>query len=107
MNADVTDPHPGQNPGPADENVFRAVRDEVQHEIAHIQDPNVPLDSRQSDVLVQKHVNGLVVILFAMVLLALLAAIGGIYFYAHSHGAHRVGAMSELTRLVSRLPRAA
>jgi hypothetical protein len=42
-----------------------------------------PHDSSQSDVLVHKHINGLVITFFILIALALLAAIGGYAMYTH------------------------
>jgi hypothetical protein len=42
-----------------------------------------PHDSSQSDVLVRKHINGLVITFFILIPIALLAAIAGYAIYTH------------------------
>lgn len=83
MSAQVQDPHPPQNAEEVDDNVLEAVKSEMQHELAHMIDNKVPVDSTQSDVLVQKHVDGLFIVILSVVVAFLLVAIAGIYLYSH------------------------
>jgi hypothetical protein len=100
MDTKVQDPNPPQNPDQVHDNVFRAVKDEVQHEVAHMQDSKVPVDPTQSDVLVQKHVTGISVILFAAIAVVLLLAIAGIYWYTHAHSGPAPGTTGTLLTFV-------
>jgi hypothetical protein len=83
MNSTVPDTHPPQNADQVDDNLFDAVKTEVQHEIHNIEYNKEPVDPTQSDVLVQKHFPGLFIILLSFVVLALLAALSGIAIYGH------------------------
>jgi hypothetical protein len=96
MDTKVQDPNPPQNPDQVHDNVFQAIGDEVQHEVAHMQDSKVPVDPTQSDVLVQKHVTGISVILFVAIAIVLLIAIASIYWYTHAHAAPAPGTMGML-----------
>ncbi|WP_263355540.1 hypothetical protein [Acidicapsa ligni] len=84
MNAKIQDQHPPRNAEQVNDSLYGAVKDEVQHEVAHMRDSKTPVDPTQSDVLVQKHVNGLVMTLFALVAVILLAAITIIALHGHS-----------------------
>ena len=52
-----------------------------EHEVER--EAHSPHDSSQSDVLVHKHINGLVITFFILIALALLVAIGGYAAYTH------------------------
>uniref|UniRef100_E6QK28 Uncharacterized protein n=1 Tax=mine drainage metagenome TaxID=410659 RepID=E6QK28_9ZZZZ len=55
--------------------------EDFEHEVKHeVQSPN---DFSQSDVLVQKHINGLVIFFFILIALFVLAAIVGYVIYTH------------------------
>ena len=83
MNTRLQDPQPPQKAEEVDDNIFEAVKKEVQHEVAHIGNSKEPVDSTQSDVLVQKHFSGLFITLLSLVVLFLIAAIAGIAIYTH------------------------
>ena len=83
MNTQVRDPNPPQNADEVDENMFVALKEEVQHEIAHIQHSKEPVDPTQSDVLVQKHFDGLFITLLVFIVVVLGVAIAAIAIYTH------------------------
>jgi hypothetical protein len=83
MSTQVRDPNPPQNADEGDENLYVALKDDLQHEIAHIKHPEEPIDTAQSDVLVQKHFDGLFITLLVFVVIVLGAAIAGIAIYTH------------------------
>ncbi len=83
MSTQLHDPHPPQNAGQVDDNVFEALKSEVQHEVAHMVDNKVPVDTTESDVLIQKHVSGLFIIILSLVALFLVLAIAGNFLYTH------------------------
>jgi hypothetical protein len=55
----------------------------MRHELANIEQSKEPVEPGQSDVLVQKHVNGLFIMVLSLVALFLIAAIAGIAIYTH------------------------
>jgi hypothetical protein len=55
--------------------------EDFEHEVER--EVRSPHDSSQSDVLVRKHMNGLVITFFILITLALLAAIVGYAIYTH------------------------
>ena len=55
--------------------------EDFEHEVER--EAHSPHDSSQSDVLVHKHINGLVITFFILIALALLAAIGAFAIYSH------------------------
>jgi hypothetical protein len=55
--------------------------EDFEHEVER--EVHIPHDSSQSDVLVGKHVNGLVITFFTLIALALLAVIVGYAMYTH------------------------
>jgi hypothetical protein len=57
--------------------LFHDLDTEVEREVA------APHDSSQSDVLVQKHLNGLAISFFVLIAIFLVAAIVGITLYTH------------------------
>jgi hypothetical protein len=68
---------------------------EVRQEVNEIKGTGDVANPSQSDVLVQKHVTGLAISFFILIALILLAAIGGIYWYAQSnHKSQRSGPQS-------------
>jgi hypothetical protein len=83
MNISSSTSHPPQSSDQVPDNVYKAVKDEVKHEVSHIKASKEPVDTSQSDVLVQKHVTKLSISLFVLIALILLAAIVGIALYAH------------------------
>ena len=61
------------------------IKGEVQHEINHIHVAKEPVDPSQSDHVVRRHVAGLSITFFVVIVLFLIAAIAGIAIYTHSH----------------------
>jgi hypothetical protein len=55
--------------------------EDFEHEVEH--EVESPHDLSQSDVLVQKHINGLVIFFFILIALFVLAAIVGYAIYSH------------------------
>lgn len=55
--------------------------EDFEHEVEH--EVHNPPDSSQSDMLVGKHINGLVITFFILIVLALLAVIVGGAIYTH------------------------
>ena len=55
--------------------------EDFEHEVER--EVHNPHDSSQSDMLVHKHINGLVITFFILIALALLAAIGAFAIYSH------------------------
>ena len=84
-----TTPHPTKtdNADQVKDSLYGAVKDEVTFEAHQIKGTGTAVDPNHSDVLVQKHVTGISITLFAGILIVLLIAIAGIYLYAHSHKA--------------------
>ena len=85
MKSELQTPHPPESADQVDDSLYGALKDEVKHEIAHMRNSKEPVDPTESDVLVQKHVNGLVIVLFSLVAIILLAALVAIAIYGHSH----------------------
>ena len=83
MSAHTQDPHPPEKADQVNPDLYTAVKHEVKHEISNIRDNKEPVDPTQSDVLVQKHVNGLVITLFCLVAVILIAAIAVIALHGH------------------------
>ena len=81
MTTKLQDSNPPQNAEQVDNSLYSAVKSEVQHELAHIEDSKEPVDSTQSDVLVQKHFSGLFITLLVLVAVFLLGAIAVIAMY--------------------------
>jgi chloramphenicol 3-O-phosphotransferase len=108
-----TTPHPTKtdNADQVKDSLYGAVKDEVGFEVNQIAGTGKAVDPNHSDVLVQKHVTGVSISLFALILIILLAIIGGIAIYTHSHKApatpEHVGVLhpplSESARAHSRL----
>jgi hypothetical protein len=55
--------------------------EDFEHEVER--EAHSPHDSSQSDVLVRKHINGIVIAFFILIALSLMAAIGGYAMYTH------------------------
>jgi len=63
--------------------LIRDVKGEVQHEVSQIHGTRTPVNPTQSDHVVRRHVFGLSVGFFALIVFFLLAAIVGIAIYEH------------------------
>jgi len=101
-------PHPTTNANQVPEGLYAALKDEVTHEVRHIENNKEPVDTSQSDVLVQKHVTGLAISFFVLIAIVLLAAIAGIALYAHNqrsvpHPGMAYAAPLSVTRHVDRI----
>jgi hypothetical protein len=77
------------------------IKSEVAHEIRHINAAKEPVDPSQSDHVVRRHVAGLSISFFVLILIFLVAVIAGIAIYEHGHHA---GAPRPLGVLVTEHP---
>ena len=82
MSVEVRDTNPPKTADRVNDNLVTAVKTEVKHEIQSIERTKEPVDPTHSDVLVQKHFSGLVMILLTLVALFLLAAIVGLVIFS-------------------------
>jgi hypothetical protein len=67
------------------ENLFHDLSSELKHEVGHADSAEESLNSPDADLLVRKHVMGLILILFALVAVMLIVGIGGIALFGHGH----------------------
>ncbi|HEX4285681.1 MAG TPA: hypothetical protein VHZ28_11365 [Terracidiphilus sp.] len=65
--------------------MVRDIQGEVKHEVADIQAAKEPVDPSHSDHVVRRHVAGLSISFFVMIVLFLLVVIGGIALYTLGH----------------------
>ena len=84
-----TTPHPTKtdNADQVKDSLYGAMKDEVTFEANQIKGTGTAVDPNHSDVLVQKHVAGISMSFFFLILLVLAAVIGGIALYTHAHKA--------------------
>jgi hypothetical protein len=65
--------------------MLQDVKSEVGHEVRRIHTGKEPVDPSQSDHVVRRHVAGLSITFFIVILLVLLVVIGGIAIYTHAN----------------------
>lgn len=63
------------------------IASEVKHEAHNIRYVKEPVDPTQSDHVVRRHVNGLAISFFVIIVLFLAAVIGGVALYQRAHHA--------------------
>jgi len=64
---------------------YNDVTGEMKQEVQDFRGGGLAIENPNSDLVVRKHVLGLIIFLFALVAVGLLVAIGGIWIFGHGH----------------------